>query len=150
MEDVTDTAQTENAADGYEPSVVVLYCQRGLADGAVPPDRPGGTAGSKVRLKMVPCSSKVEVWHLLKLIEEGADGVELVCCPEEACQFLVGNDRAERRVARCAALLDSVGMGGGRVGLSRGAGLSEEDLLARAKGRAELVRPIGPNPMNKE
>ena len=150
MEDAIDRTEPENAAEGYESSVVVLYCQRGLAEGALPSDRPEGVAGFRARLKMVPCSSKVEVWHLLKVIEDGADGVELVCCPKEACQFLVGNDRAERRVARCVALLDSVGMGGVCVGISRGMGLSEEDLLARAKDRADLVRPIGPNPMNKE
>ena len=72
------------------------YCRNmPYCEGAVPSDRPAGVAGFRARLKMVPCSSKVEVWHLLKLVEEGADGVELVCCSEDVCQFLVGNDRAE-------------------------------------------------------
>ena len=98
---------------------------------------------------MMPCSSKVEIPHVLRILEQGADGVELVACPQDRCRFLVGSLRAEKRIERASGLLDEIRMGGARLGLSRRAKLAAEDLVALAAARAEAVRPLGPNPMKK-
>jgi coenzyme F420-reducing hydrogenase delta subunit len=94
---------------------------------------------------MLPCSSKVEVWYLLQVLAEGVMGVELVCCPEKACQFLDGNDRASRRVRRAQSLLEEIGVSPERLGLSRGTALTQDDLLERAKNRAEAIGALDSN-----
>jgi F420-non-reducing hydrogenase iron-sulfur subunit len=143
----------------FEPEVVVLYCQRCVREGAdVPSD--GGTStdvevetnrasGFSVQPVMIPCSSKIEVSYILKILERGADAVEVIACPADGCQFLVGSLRAEKRIDYVRSLLDEIHVGAERVGISRGPGLSAKDLIELAAKRAEKVKTLGPNPMNK-
>lgn len=134
----------------FDPEIVVLYCQHTVARGAEVVTALQEARGMTVRSTMMPCSSKVEVSHLLKILEQGADGVELVACPQQKCQFLVGSLKAEKRVRRAHGLLDEIGMGGERLGLSRKEGLSAAELMGLAEARAEAVRRLGPNPMKKK
>ncbi|MHC4176526.1 MAG: hydrogenase iron-sulfur subunit [Planctomycetota bacterium] len=133
----------------FDPEIVVLYCQHCVAGDASVTVASQQTRGLSVRPKMMPCSSKVEIPHLLKILEQGADGVELVACPQDRCRFLVGSLKAEKRVDRASGLLDEIRMGGQRLGLSRRTKLAAEDLIALARARAEAVKPLGPNPMKK-
>ncbi len=134
-------------AGGFEPEVTVLYCGRSLAEGVVLPEGVRQASGCRVRYVMLPCSSKVETGYLMKLIEHGADAVQVAACPEEACRFVVGSTRAENRVGYARRLLEEVGMGGERLGIVRRTGMTLEDISALAEERAERVRPLGPNPM---
>jgi coenzyme F420-reducing hydrogenase delta subunit len=85
----------------------------------------------------------------LKILEQGADGVELVGCPKDKCRFLVGSLQAEKRVQRASGLLDEIRMGGERLGLTRAQKLSVQELLDLANARAKAVIPLGRNPMKK-
>ena len=133
----------------FEPEIVVLYCQHCASGQADIATEVSGKSAFAVRCVMMPCSSKVEAHHILKILEEGADGVEVVGCPADKCMLLVGSSRAEKRVNYAAGLLDEIGMGGERVGMSRGQGLSARGLMALAKARADAVVALGPNPMKK-
>jgi F420-non-reducing hydrogenase iron-sulfur subunit len=143
----------------FEPEIVVLYCQRCVRKEAdVPSDDETSAAveveancasGFSVRPAMMPCSSKIEVPYILKILERGADAVEVVACPADGCQFLVGSLRAEKRIEYVRGLLDEIYLGAERVGISRGPGLSAKDLIELAAKRAEKVKSLGPNPMNK-
>jgi F420-non-reducing hydrogenase iron-sulfur subunit len=145
MTSVSKESCSDSSRPTAEPSVVVLYCQRCIAAGMTPATSPTGADGFSVRLKMLPCSSKAEGWHLLQILADGASGVELVCCPERACQFLDGNDRAAKRVGHAQSLLKEIGASPERLGLSRGTGLTEEDLLVRAKDRADAIVALDSN-----
>ena len=128
----------------FKPEIVVLYCQHAvLADAAIP-EKPTGTAECKARLAMMPCSSKVEAEYILKILSQGADGVEVVTCPEGECRFLVGNVRAGKRIEYARQLLESTPGGPARLGLTRAEGLSAKDLLDLATARAKAVQPLGP------
>jgi len=133
----------------WEPEVVALYCRNVLAEGVEVREGPVEQAGVKARLSVLPCSSRAEASQLLKVLAGGVDGIELVGCPDEQCKFLVGNVRAEKRIAYVRGLLDAAGVGAARLGMSRGERLNEKDLLALAKSRAEAVRPLGPNPRKR-
>jgi F420-non-reducing hydrogenase iron-sulfur subunit len=134
----------------FAPEIVVLYCQHCVARNANVSVVPQQARGLTVRTTMIPCSSKVEVSHVLKILEQGADGVELVACPEDQCRFLVGSLKAEKRIGRARGLLEEIGMGGQRLGLTRREQLSVEELLDLATARAGAVQPLGPNPMKQE
>jgi coenzyme F420-reducing hydrogenase delta subunit len=138
---------SKNPGPGFTPEIVVLYCRQTLDAETRPPEgtRPGD--GFSARMVLLPCSSKMEAYQLLKLVEQGADGVHLVACPEKACRFLVGNNRAERRIAHARGLLAQAGMGEGRLELTRAANLTVDDLMTLAGRHAAQVKTLGPNPM---
>lgn len=133
----------------FEPQIVVLYCQHCVTDGANVAVESDRASGFSVRSVMVPCSSKIEVPHVLQILEEGVDGVEVVACPEDKCRFLVGSLRAEKRIKYIRRLLDEINIGAERLGISHGPGLTAKRLMALAAGRAKAVKALGPNPMKK-
>ena len=139
----------ETQQSDYDPEVVVLYCQHGLCDKAKASAWSQETSGLSIRAIMMPCSSKIEVSYILKILESGADAVEIVACPEKSCKFLVGSFRAERRIEYIRSLLEKIGYAPERVGISRKLAQSPEKLIDLAKARADAVRPLGINPMKK-
>lgn len=128
----------------------MLYCRQSLAQEAKPFEgiRPG--QGFSARFVVMPCSSKMEPRHLLRILEKGPDGLLVVACPQGTCRFLVGNVRAEKRMAYARALLDQVGMGAERLSLERGQSLGVEALMELAAGRAAQVQNLAPNPLKGE
>jgi F420-non-reducing hydrogenase iron-sulfur subunit len=132
-----------------DPEVVVLYCQHGLCDKSKASAWSQTTEGLSVRAIMMPCSSKIEVSYILKILESGADAVEIVACPEKSCKFLVGSLRAEKRIEYIRGLLEKIGYAPERVGISRKLSQSPEKLIELARARADKVRPLGINPMKK-
>ncbi len=100
-----------------------------------------------LRIIRVPCTGKVDVIHMLRAFEKGADGVCVVGCVEGDCRFKTGNFRARKRVEQVQKILDAVGTGGERArmyNLSSGEG----PLFARyAKEFYETIKALGPNPI---
>lgn len=139
----------ETQQSDYDPDVVVLYCQHGLCDKAKASAWSQEIPGLSVRAIMMPCSSKIEVSYVLKILESGADAVEIVACPEQSCKFLVGSLRAERRIEYIRGLLEKIGYAPERVGISRKLSQSPEKMIDLARARADAVRHLGINPMKK-
>ena len=139
----------ETQQSDYEPEVVVLYCQHGLRDEAKASAWFQETNGLSVRAIMMPCSSKIEVSYILKILESGADAVEIVACPEKSCKFLIGSLRTEKRIEYIHSLLEKIGYSPDRVGISRKLSQSPEKLIDLARARANAIRPLGINPMKK-
>lgn len=138
---------SKTPSPGFAPEIVVLYCRQTLDAEAKPPEGTRQGDGFSARLVVLPCSSKMEGYQMLKLLERGVDGVQLVACPEKACRFLVGNNRAERRVAHARGLLAQAGMDEARLELSRAAELTLNDLMNLAGRHAGRIKDLGPNPM---
>jgi len=104
---------------------------------------------SNVKIISVPCTGKVDVIHLLRAIQMGADGVYVVGCLEGACHYNEGNFRARERVEHVRTLLEEIGMEGDRVrmyNLSSGEGPT---FAAYAKEMTEHILSLGPNPLDK-
>jgi F420-non-reducing hydrogenase iron-sulfur subunit len=102
---------------------------------------------ANIKILRVPCTGKVDVIHMLRAFEKGADGVYLVGCMEGNCAFEHGNFRAKKRVAKVASILDKVGIGGGRVRMYN---LSSGDapLFAQyAREMTENILALGPSPV---
>jgi hypothetical protein len=68
----------------------------------------------EIKIIMVPCTGRVDIIHLLKAFEAGADAVMVVGCLEGECHYLTGNVRAKKRVTKVKK--DFVQMGLSRNG----------------------------------
>jgi coenzyme F420-reducing hydrogenase delta subunit len=102
-----------------------------------------------IRIIRVPCTGKVDVIHILRAFEKGADGVYVVGCLEGECRFENGNLRARRRVAQAKTILDAVGVGGDRVkmfNLSSGEGTRFAEYAVEM---TEKIKELGPNPIKR-
>ena len=102
-----------------------------------------------IRIVRVPCTGKVDVLHILRAFEKGADGVYVVGCMEGECRFDSGNLRARKRVEQARGILDTIGIGGERVkmyNLSSGEGTRFAEF---ATEMTEKIKEIGPNPLKK-
>jgi coenzyme F420-reducing hydrogenase delta subunit len=100
-----------------------------------------------VRIIRVPCTGKVDVLHILRCFERGADGVYVVGCREGDCHYQSGNFRAKKRVEQAQAILDRIGVGGSRL---RMCNLSSSDAPLFARFAEEVhaaVLAAGPNPI---
>jgi len=104
---------------------------------------------SNIKIIRVPCTGKVDVMHLLRAIQKGADGVYAVGCLEGTCHYNEGNFRARERVEHVQTLLEEIGLEGDRVrmyNLSSGEGPT---FAAYAKEMTDQIKSLGPNPLKK-
>ncbi|MCF8088084.1 MAG: hydrogenase iron-sulfur subunit [Desulfotignum sp.] len=99
------------------------------------------------RIIRVPCTGKVDIIHILRAFEKGADGVYVVGCMEGDCHFNEGNFRARKRVEQAARVLEKIGVGKDRVrmyNLSSGEG----PLFAQySTEMVNRVKEMGPSPI---
>lgn len=102
---------------------------------------------SNIKIIRLPCTGKIDVIHMLRAFEKGADGVYVVGCEEGSCQYSNGNFRARKRVEQVQHLLDVIGIGGERAqmyNLSSGEGPRFAQFAVEMD---ERIRKLGPNPI---
>ena len=63
-----------------------------------------------IKLILMPCTGRVDIIHLLKAFESGADSVMVVGCLEGECHYLMGNIRARKRVNKVKKDLVPMGL----------------------------------------
>jgi F420-non-reducing hydrogenase iron-sulfur subunit len=105
---------------------------------------------SNVKVIQVPCTGRVDIIHLLKAIEDGADGVYVAGCLEGECHFLTGNLKAKKRVQYVKKVLEELGIEPGRVemfNLSAGEGPRFAEI---AREMVERIKALGPSPVKKK
>jgi F420-non-reducing hydrogenase iron-sulfur subunit len=131
----------------FEPQIVAfccLHCAYAAADLAG-----GSRCGypSSIKIVAVPCTGRVDSLHLVKALEEGADGVMVAGCLPGRCHFQTGNLYANQRVEHVRALLKEIGLESERVrmvNVSAGMGVQ---FAERAKEMTETITALGPNPL---
>ena len=138
---MSDTAEAQNGGT----KIAVLYCQHSVGSDVDVNSCAAKVAGVQIRTAMMPCSSKVQVSHLLSILDQEADGVEVIACPLECCGLLVGSNTAARRVEYARSLLDRIGVERERLGISHGVELPADEFAKRVAVRAEAVMNLGTN-----
>ncbi|MDO8716636.1 MAG: hydrogenase iron-sulfur subunit [Dehalococcoidales bacterium] len=136
--------------EAFEPKVVAFcchYCAYSAAD----------LAGSmrleyspNVRIVKLMCTGRVDIIHLLKAFEDGADTVFVAGCEEGACHFLEGNMKAKQRVAQAKKLLKEIGLEPERLEMFHISASNAPLFAAACNEMTERARKLGPNPLRKE
>jgi F420-non-reducing hydrogenase iron-sulfur subunit len=135
--------------EDFEPLIVAFcchYCAYTAAD----------MAGSmrlcypaNVKIIRVPCTGKVDLIHLMRALQKGADGVYVAGCLEGDCHFKNGNGKAAQRVASVKRLLAEIGVEPERVEMftmSAGMGGRFSQIASEFTDR---IRKLGPNPVHR-
>ena len=105
------------------------------------------TYPTNVKIIRVPCTGKVDLLHILKAFEKGADGVYAVGCMEGDCHFNSGNFRARKRIEQAQKLLEAVGVGGERVAMYNLSSSEAPRFVEIAVEMEAKIREMGPNPI---
>ena len=100
-----------------------------------------------IRIVSIPCTGKVDLIHLLRAFEKGADGVYLVGCLEGECRYIRGNLRARKRVEKAQTILESIGIGGERVQIYNLSSSEGPKFAEFATEMTEKITALGPNPI---
>jgi len=104
---------------------------------------------ASIKIIRVPCTGKVDVIHILRAFEKGADGVYVVGCMEGDCHFNKGNFRARKRVEQVQKLLEDIGIGGERVRMYNLSSSEAPLFVEYAKAMSEKIFELGPNPIKE-
>jgi len=105
---------------------------------------------SNIKIILVPCTGKVDVIHLLRAIQQGADGVCCVGCLEGSCHYNAGNLRCRERVEHVRSLLQEIGLEPDRVRMYNLSSSEAPTYAGYAKERTENILKLGPNPLKKK
>ena len=100
-----------------------------------------------IRIVGVPCTGNVDLIHLLRAFEKGADGVYVVGCLEGECRYNSGNLRARKRVEQAQKILESIGIGGERVHMYNLSSSEGPQFAKYATEMTEKITALGPNPI---
>jgi F420-non-reducing hydrogenase iron-sulfur subunit len=107
--------------------------------------RPGVTPSSGVRRRptlpdfawplpvqeiAVPCAGRLQPEHFLKVLEDGADAIGVICCEEGNCHHLEGNRRCRRRLDYVGGLIEQAGLEKDRLMILHLPGSAAEDMAA--------------------
>ena len=126
-------------------TVVLMACRQAVPDPALFLG-PLEQAGLKARVIAEPCSSKVEVFQMLRTLALEADLLWVVGCPEPACQLVEGSFRMAKRVGHAQDYLMEIGLEPERLGMVQLPAGNQEALAAAVGEILERARILGVNP----
>jgi len=104
----------------------------------------------EVKIIMVPCAGRVDILHLVKAFEAGADAVFVAGCLEGECHYLEGNTRAKKRTNKVKKDLTAMGLEPERVEMFNLSSSEGPRFAAIAKEMAERAYKMGPSPTKPE
>ncbi len=147
--EATDEAPKKPVDPNFEPEIIVFachYCAYAAADlaGSMRLEYP-----SNIRMIKLPCTGKLEVIHLLKAIEAGADGVYAAGCLEGECHYLKGNLWARKRINHVKDLLAELGIEPERVEMYNMSSAQGARFAEVATEFTERIKQLGPNPVKR-
>lgn len=130
----------------FEPQIVAFccnYCSYAAADlaGSIRMTYP-----ANIKIVHVPCSGRVDILHLIKALENGADGVYIAGCMEGDCHFETGNYKARKRVKYLQKMLADINIEPERVQMFNIAASDAPKFARVAEEVTRKITELGPNP----
>jgi coenzyme F420-reducing hydrogenase delta subunit len=104
-----------------------------------------------IKVILMPCTGRVDIIHLLKAFEAGADSVFVAGCLEGECHYLMGNIRAKKRVNKVKKDFAQMGVfEPERLEMFNLSSSEGPRFAAICKEMVERTLKLGPSPVNKE
>ncbi len=102
---------------------------------------------SEVKILQVPCTGRVDIVHLLRAFEDGADGVYVAGCLEGECHFISGNIKTRKKVEYVKKTLEELGMEPRRIEMFNLSSAQGNRFAEIAIEMTEKIRKLGPSPI---
>ena len=102
---------------------------------------------SNIKIINVPCTGRVDILHLLKAVEDGADGVYVAGCLEGDCHYVSGNLKAKKRVTYVKKVLEAIGLEPERVEMFNLSSAQGQRFAEIANEMVERIKGLGPSPV---
>jgi len=134
-------------SEGFEPRILAFcckYCAYAAADlaGSMRLSYP-----ANIKIIQIPCTGRIDIVHLLRAIEDGADGVYVAGCLEGDCHFVTGNLRARKRVAYVKKTLQELRIEPERVEMFNLSSAMGPRFAEIAIEMADRIKKLGPTPV---
>ena len=134
-------------SDNFEPRILAFcckYCAYAAADlaGSMRLSYP-----TNIKVIQVPCTGRVDIIHLLRAIEDGADGVYVAGCLEGECHFIEGNLRARKGVNYVKEVLKDIGIEPERVEMYNLSSAMGPRFAEIAQEMTRKIKELGPSPV---
>lgn len=128
----------------FEPKILAIccrWCSYAAADlaGAMRLEYP-----TSIRILQVPCTGRVDILHMLKPFEDGADGVFLSGCLLGDCHYVNGNYKAQRRVTQAKKILASLGLSEDRLEMFFNSSAMGPQFAKTCRDFDARIRELGP------
>ena len=104
----------------------------------------------EIKIIMMPCTGRVDILHLLKAFEGGADAVFVAGCLEGECHYLGGNIQARKRVAKLKKDFEAMGIEPDRLEMFNLSSSEGPRFAAIATEMTERALKLGPSPVRQE
>jgi coenzyme F420-reducing hydrogenase delta subunit len=126
----------------FDNKIVVFHCRnlRLFADGS---QKEFSKSWPGLSLVTIPCSGKIEAHFLLKTLASGAQGVLVLACAEQACQYMEGSMRSRKRVDFARLWLDKLGIATERIEFVRLWPVGKQSLEAVLKEFVTKLESLG-------
>ncbi len=131
--------------DGTFEPVILSFCCKWCSYAAA--DLAGSMRISyppNVKIVQVPCTGRVDILHLLRAVEDGADGVFLSGCLLGDCHYMSGNYKAQRRVAYARRMLEELGIEPERVEMYFNSSGMGPNFAQTCRDFTQRIRELGP------
>jgi F420-non-reducing hydrogenase iron-sulfur subunit len=128
-------------------TLAIFYCQNVPESGEEVRQSLEKRYGKSIRLFPMPCSGRIDIVHLLRALEEFADAVYVITCPEGTCRYLEGNKRIKKRIERAKSIIESIGLEKERLNLITPAAGDDKFSLTSFSGdimEAAMAIPSSP------
>jgi len=132
-------------ANNWEPKIVTFLCNwcsyagadlAGVSRIQYPPN---------IRVIRVPCSGRVDPLYIIKILQNGIDGVLVSGCHPGDCHYISGNLIARRKFALLKSFLEYIGIEPGRVQfswVSAAEGGRFADIIEKVTSEVKKLGPI--------
>jgi heterodisulfide reductase subunit A len=150
VETTLEKLLASNPTPSGEQQIIAFCCDHGAYEaadlcGTMRLDLP-----VQFKILRLPCSGKVEVQHLLKAVELGADGVMVIGCKDGNCQYRNGSERAGNRVAAAKELLKEIGVDENRLEMFNISSSLADEFREIVVNMTERARTLGPTFQKRE
>ena len=136
--------------DNYELTLALFYCQNVPGSDEVERRILEKKYGAAIRFFPLPCSGRLDPFHLLRALEEFADAAYVVVCPKGNCRYFEGNSRAGKRVEKTRELIGHIGLEEKRIGIVYGSHENPETLSSLVGVIRDDMAVLGPSPVLKK
>ncbi|MBE0447193.1 MAG: FAD-dependent oxidoreductase [Actinobacteria bacterium] len=142
-----DDTKINEAIDAGTSGITVFGCQYAVPTVKNPASK-ATPAPPGVNMVRLMCTSRLDIQHLLRAIENGVDGVAVLACPDDKCRYRKDINWAEVRTERARRIIEAAGIGADRITFMGSPGSPEafDEMMGEFKAK---LNELGANPLSK-